>query len=56
MMFECEPTFLDIPSEAIDFFYTEATYKFSNGNEDFFVTISPSYLIVKLKLEELIVV
>ncbi|WP_342573901.1 hypothetical protein MHH37_16790 [Solibacillus sp. FSL K6-1781] len=49
-LFECEPTFLDSPSDAIDFFYTEATYKFSNGNEDFIVTISPSYSEVKIRV------
>lgn len=49
-LFECEPTFLESPSDSIDFFYTEATYKFSNGGEDFIVTIAPSYSEVKIRV------
>lgn len=48
-LFECEPTFLETPSDSIDFFYTEATYKFSNEDEDFIVTIAPSYGEVKIQ-------
>lgn len=47
-LFECEPTLLDTISK--DFFYNEATYKFSNGEEDFTVTLSPSYSEVKIQV------
>ena len=49
-LFECEPTFIETPSDSIDFFYTEATYKFSNGSEDFIVTIHPSCCEVKIQV------
>lgn len=49
-LFECEPTFIEPPSDSIDFFYTEATYKFSNGSEDFIVTIHPSCCEVKIQV------
>lgn len=49
-LFECEPSFLEAPSDSIDFFYNEATYKFSNQDEDFIVTISPSYSEVKIRV------
>ena len=41
-LFECEPIFLESPTDAIDFFYNEAVYKFSKGIENFIVTIAPS--------------
>lgn len=47
-LFECEPTLFDNTSK--DFFYNEATYKFSNGEEDFTVTLSPSYREVKIQV------
>ena len=47
-LFECEPTLFDTTSK--DFFYNEATYKFSNGDEDFTVTLSPSYSEVKIQV------
>ena len=49
-LFECEPTFLETPSDSIDFFYSEATYKFSNKDEDFVVTIAPSYGEVNIRV------
>lgn len=49
-LFECEPTFLENPSDSVDFFYSEATYKFSNKDEDFVVRIAPSYGVVKIQV------
>ncbi len=49
-LFECEPTLLDTNSK--DFFYNSATYRFSNGEEDFVVTISPSYGEVKIQVTQ----
>lgn len=49
-LFECEPTFLENPSDSVNFFYSEATYKFSNKDEDFVVTIAPSYGEVKIQV------
>lgn len=49
-LFECEPTLFDTTSK--DFFYNEATYKFSNGEEDFIVTLSPSYNEVKIQVTQ----
>lgn len=46
-LFECEPTFLETHPTYL-FFYNEATYKFSNGFEDFIVTIHPSCSEVKI--------
>ena len=47
-LFECEPILFDTTSK--DFYYNEATYKFSNGEEDFTVTLSPSYSEVKIQV------
>ncbi|MET3658854.1 MULTISPECIES: hypothetical protein [Sporosarcina] len=49
-LFECEPTLLDTTS--LDFFYNRATYRFSNGEEDFIVTLSPSYGEVKIQVTQ----
>ncbi len=49
-LFECEPTFLDTISKDYPFYYNEATYRFSNGEEDFIVTLSPSYGEVKIQV------
>lgn len=49
-LFECEPTFLDTPSDVMVFFYNKATYKFSNGFEDFIVTLQPSCSEVKIQV------
>ncbi|MGE8081324.1 hypothetical protein [Peribacillus loiseleuriae] len=49
-LFECEPTLFDTTSK--DFFYNEATYKFSNREEDFVVILSPSYCEVKIQVTQ----
>ena len=49
-LFECEPTFLDTPSDTMVFFYNEATYEFSNGFEDFIVTLQPACGDVKIQV------
>ena len=51
-LFECEPTLLDSTSKNFPFYYNEATYRFSNGEEDFIVTISPSYGEVKIQVTQ----
>lgn len=48
-LFECEPTLLDSTSKDLPFYYNQATYRFSNGEEDFIVTFSPSYGEVKIQ-------
>lgn len=48
-LFECEPTLLDSTSKDLPFYYNKATYQFSNGEEDFIVTLSPSYGEVKIQ-------
>ena len=48
-LFECEPMLLDKDSP---FYYNEATYRFSNGEEDFIVTLSPSYGEVKIQVTQ----
>ena len=49
-LFECEPIMFDTTMKA--FFYNEATYQFSNGEEEFVVTISPSYSEVKIQVTQ----
>jgi hypothetical protein len=49
-LFECDPTLLDTSSKDYPFYYNQATYKFSNGEEDFVVTLSPSYGEVKIQV------
>ncbi|WP_025783319.1 hypothetical protein [Sporosarcina sp. D27] len=51
-LFECEPMLLDSTSKNLPFYYNEATYRFSNGEEDFIVTISPSYGEVKIQVTQ----
>ncbi|MGG0645050.1 hypothetical protein ABE021_14090 [Sporosarcina gallistercoris] len=51
-LFECEPTLLDNTSKNLPFYYNEATYRFSNGEEDFIVTLSPSYGEVKIQVTQ----
>lgn len=51
-LFECEPTLLDSTSKNFPFYYNEATYQFSNGEEDFIVTVSPSYGEVKIQVTQ----
>ena len=51
-LFECEPLLIDTVNDEIDFFYNVATYQFSNGDEDFIVTLSPSYEKVKIQVKQ----
>jgi len=47
-LFECEPEMLD---KVVPFFYNEAIYKFQNtNNEQFIVSISPSYGDIKIQV------
>ncbi|WP_251662669.1 hypothetical protein [Sporosarcina aquimarina] len=39
-------------SKDLPFYYNEATYRFSNGEEDFIVTLSPSYGEVKIEVTQ----
>lgn len=48
-LFECEPSLLD-NSKDCPFYYNEATYRFSNGDDDFIVELSPSYGEVKIQV------
>ncbi|KRE29647.1 hypothetical protein [Paenibacillus sp. Soil522] len=52
-IFECEPELLDAEIKNLPFIYNQATYRFSNKNEKFVVTISPSTGQVKVKAEDL---
>ena len=51
-LFECEPVLLDTTTEELPFFYNVATYQFSNGEENFIVTLSPSYKEVKVQVTQ----
>ncbi|WP_394138923.1 hypothetical protein [Cytobacillus oceanisediminis] len=51
-LFECEPTLLDTTSKDLPFYYNKATYRFSNGTEDFIVRLSPSYGEVKIQVTQ----
>ncbi|MDM5293246.1 hypothetical protein QUF81_08620 [Peribacillus simplex] len=44
---------LDTTSKDLPFYYNKATYRFSNGEEDFIVTLSPSYEEVKTQVTHL---
>lgn len=46
-LFECEPRLYDTSSKDLPFYYNQATYQFSNGEEDFLIVLSPSYGEVK---------
>ncbi|WP_419881360.1 hypothetical protein ACN6MY_17685 [Peribacillus sp. B-H-3] len=48
-LFECEPALLDT-SKDVPFYYNQATYRFSNGEDDFVVKLSPSYGVVKIQV------
>ncbi|WP_433744467.1 hypothetical protein [Falsibacillus pallidus] len=48
-LFECDPTLLDVTKD-FPFYYNQATYRFSNGKEDFIVNLSPSYGEVKIQV------
>jgi hypothetical protein len=50
-LFECEPTLFDCSIDT-PFYYNTAKYQFSNGQEDFIATISPSYGEVKIQVTE----
>ncbi|MGM0920835.1 MAG: hypothetical protein ACQEWW_06390 [Bacillota bacterium] len=52
LLFECEPMLLDTTSKDLPFYYNKATYRFSNGEEDFIVTLSPSYGEVKIQVTQ----
>ncbi|MDM5360380.1 hypothetical protein [Peribacillus sp. ACCC06369] len=49
-LFECEPTLFDTTEKGLPFYHNKATYQFSNGEEDFIVTLSPSYGEVKIQV------
>lgn len=51
-LFETESLLLDSKSKDLPFYYNEATYRFSNGKEDFIVKLSPSYGEVKIQVNE----
>ncbi|MFE4429248.1 hypothetical protein ACFY5J_17935 [Peribacillus butanolivorans] len=51
-LFECEPTLFDTTAKDLPFYYNKATYQFSNGEEDFIVTLSPSYGEVKIQVTQ----
>ncbi|MFD4706788.1 hypothetical protein ACFWM3_18240 [Gottfriedia sp. NPDC058432] len=51
-LFECEPKLFDSNMKNLPFYYNQATYQFSNGEEDFVVTVSPSYGEVKIKVTQ----
>lgn len=51
-LFECEPTLFDTISKDLPFYYNKATYQLSNGEEDFIVTLSPSYGEVKIQVTQ----
>ncbi len=51
-LFECEPTLFDNTTKDLPFYYNKSTYQFSNGEEDFSVTISPSYGEVKIQVTQ----
>jgi len=47
-LFESEPMLLDTTTKDLPFYYNEATYRFSNGQEDFVIKLCPSYGEVKI--------
>lgn len=51
-LFECEPMLLDTTIKDLPFYYNKATYRFSNGEEDFIVILSPSYGEVKIQVTQ----
>ncbi|MFP7296917.1 hypothetical protein [Neobacillus niacini] len=51
-LFKTEPILLDSTSNDLPFYYNEATYRFSNGKEDFIVNLSPSYGEAKIQVNE----
>jgi hypothetical protein len=51
-LFECEPNLLDNISKDLPFYYNEARFNFTNQEEEFDVTISPSYGELKIQVNE----
>ncbi|MRX56629.1 hypothetical protein GJU41_22035 [Bacillus idriensis] len=51
-LFECEPTLFDNTSNDLPFYNNIAKYKFSNGEENFVVTISPADGEVKIRVSK----
>jgi hypothetical protein len=51
-LFEGEPMLLDNTTKDLPFYYNKATYRFSNGEEDFIVTLAPSYGEVKIQVTQ----
>lgn len=51
-LFECEPTLIDNNSKDLPFYYNKAIYRFSNGVEDFIVSLSPSYGEVTIQVTQ----
>ncbi|XRG77940.1 hypothetical protein V5E38_19280 [Rossellomorea sp. GAMAL-10_SWC] len=51
-MFECEPKLFDSNTKDLPFYYNQATYQFSNEEEDFVVTVSPSHGEVKIQVTQ----
>lgn len=49
-LFESEPMLLDTTTKDLPFYYNEATYRFSNGQEDFVIKLCPSYGEVKIQV------
>ncbi|MGI2326784.1 hypothetical protein [Planococcus sp. YIM B11945] len=47
-LFETEPELLDVATKDLPFYYNEASYSFSNNDENLFVQISPAYGDVKI--------
>jgi len=51
-LFECESTLFDTTVKDFPFYYNKATYQFFNGEEDFIVTLSPSYGEVRIQVTQ----
>ncbi|MFD4704701.1 hypothetical protein ACFWM3_07515 [Gottfriedia sp. NPDC058432] len=51
-LFECEPKLFDSNTKDLPFYYNQATYQFSNEEENFVVTVSPSYGDVKIQVTQ----
>ena len=51
-LFACEPILFDNTTEDLPFYYNKSTYQFSNGEEDFSVTVSPSYGEVEIQVTQ----
>jgi hypothetical protein len=49
-LFESEPKLFDSTTKDMPFYYNIATYQFTNGEEDFIVTLSPADGEVKIQV------